>query len=107
MDLRIAMQPLGAPRMGPPVLTTAPVVTPNVPNVMPGAPSMYPSQVAARANAGVGCPPGQVGCGETPSLRDIAPPSFLSKIPRWALWLGGAAGLGLAAWLVVALVRRH
>lgn len=102
-DLRIALS------MGPPVIATgAPVTAPHVPNRGPNIPMPTPGQTAAMnlqgyATAGVGklrCK----GCGpDGPSLRDIAPPGWLSGMPTWLKWVGGIAGLsglGIAIWLI-------
>lgn len=103
-DLRIAL------RMGPPVIATgAPVTNPNVPNIGPNLPMPTPGQTAAQNLKGLlGFNKGCRDCGVNgPSLRDVAPPSWIARMPRWAFWLGGLVGLGGATALIVWLVRRR
>lgn len=103
-DLRIAMPRVGTPRMGPPVLNTgAPVAIPEIMPRMPDAPVSYPGYTAAQNVQLQGQQQGCVGC---PSLADIAPPSWWTKMPAWAKWAGGLVGLGLTVGLIVYFVRR-
>mgnify|MGYP000885037443 CR=1 FL=1 len=102
-DLRIAM------RMGPPVIATgAPVMAPNVPTMGPAIPMPTPGQTAAANLQGYAT--GSIGamrcrgCGPNgPSLRDVAPPSWISRMPTWLKWTGGVlglGGLGLVIWMI-------
>lgn len=104
-DLRIALS------MGPPVLATgAPVVNPNMPNMGPNIPMPTPGQTAAANLRGYALGAANKPCKHCgpngPTLADVAPPSWISKMPRWAFWLGGIVGLGGTAALIIWLARR-
>lgn len=107
---------MGVGPVGPPIVTSgAPLVLPQTPTMQHGAPTSYPGQQAAQAidyNALRGFAqaarqPSGIACGpEGPSLRDIAPPSFLDKIPLWAKIAAGVTATGLAIGLIVYFTRR-
>lgn len=116
------------PKLGVPNLTPGmPAFTPAAPPVQPHAPIETVNQAAEQAVPQLddGAPSAEVyaglrsfvpepgaltckGCSsDGPSLRDVAPPSLLGRIPTWARWaIGGTVLLGSIGLLTFAVRRR-